>query len=132
MIYEVGKGIFSLLSAGTTGLITQNIQPVVGLEASANPKYPLVTYKIVSTSSTPTKDQVSKFEEVRVQIDCYSTTPALVDALCYAVRNDLDKKTHSTDVNINEISFISYGPQFFFEDVRVFMTSLDFNFIIIE
>lgn len=132
MIYELGKEIRRLLVNGTTAAITTNIAPIVSTATSGTTRYPLITYRIVSSTSNPTKQQVSKFEEVRVQIDVYQTTPALVDALAYAVRNDLDKKTSSTYCVISEISFISQGPEFFFSDERVYMTSLDFNVIINE
>ena len=130
MIYELGKEIYRLLSSGTTAAITTNIMPITG--TANNIAAPYIVYKIISSSSSPTKDPVSKFEEVRLQVDVYTTTPALADALCYAVRTDLDKKSGSTYCNVSEISFISYGPQFFYEDIRLFSTSLDFNVIIIE
>ena len=83
---------------------TAGVTAIVGTKSHAGrapqeTAAPYVVFDIVSVEPTDSKTRPSSVDAVRVQVDCYATTYAGVEALNDAVRAALDAYTIGATVN---------------------------------
>ena len=90
---------------------------------------PYVVFDIVSVEPTDSKTRPSSVDAVRVQIDCYATTYAGVEALNDAVRSALDAYTIGATVNGVKVDGIKYITEnaTIDEETDIFRRSSDYQ-----
>lgn len=90
---------------------------------------PYVVFDIVSVEPTDSKTRPSSVDAVRVQVDCYATTYAGVEALNDAVRSALDAYAIGATVNgvkLDGIKYITENPSID-EETDLFKRSSDYQ-----
>lgn len=131
---NVGKAIYNILSndAPVAALLTESgkvkVFPVLMPERYS---YPVAVYSVVSNTPHGTKTGVSRFDQVRVQIDCYGRVYEDTGELAQAVRAALDRKAPGTygGITVKGISYVSTNMALE-EDDNVFRISEDYQIII--
>ena len=90
---------------------------------------PYVVFDIVSVEPTDSKTRPSSVDAVRVQVDCYATTYAGVEALNDAVRAALDAYTIGATVNGVKVDGIKYITEnaTIDEETDIFRRSSDYQ-----
>ena len=86
---SVGKAIFDILSndAGIHAIVKDRIYPSRVPYVSG---FPAITYHIISTQPNGTKNGVSTYDYVNVQISAYANTYSTVQDLADVIRRALD------------------------------------------
>src|SRR3989304_10373206 len=104
---NVGKSIYKLLSdaAAVTAITGTRIYPN---RISQVKDYPAISYMQLTTIPTNQKDDVSGYDQVEYDIDCFSKDYLQLNTLSTAIRTALDKKNiDSQGDNIKDIRFIN-------------------------
>ncbi len=109
---KAGRAIYNILSNDATliSLLTESGEVKVFPDQMPQRwNYPAVIFSIISTAPNGTKTGVSRFDQVRIQLDCYARTYKAAHALDDAVRLALDRKTPGTydSVVVMGISYLN-------------------------
>jgi len=131
---KAGRAIYNILSNDATLILLLTESGEVKVFPDQMPQrfsYPTVVYSIISTSPNATKTGVSRFDQVRVQIDCYARTYKAAHALDDAVRLALDRKTPGTydTVVMKGVSYLNSNGNIEEPD-NVYRVSSDYQIII--
>ena len=125
---SVTKAINYILNntAGVTAIISTKSHAGRAPQETA---LPYVVFDIVSVEPTDSKTRPSSVDAVRVQIDCYATTYAGVEALNDAVRSALDAYTIGATVNGVKVDGIKYITEnaTIDEETDIFRRSSDYQ-----
>ena len=125
---SVTKAIKYILNntAGVTAIISTKSHAGRAPQETA---LPYVVFDIVSVEPTDSKTRPSSVDAVRVQIDCYATTYAGVEALNDAVRSALDSYTIWAPVNGVKVDGIKYITEnaTIDEETDIFRRSSDYQ-----
>ena len=134
---KVGDAIYSILSNDATvgPLVLENgvykVFPTMHVQRYS---FPSVVYSIVSGTFNETKTSASRFDEIRVQIDCYASTYDQASTLDEAVRAAIDRynnaaQTTVAGVMVKGASLINVNETLIEAD-NVFRVSADYKIII--
>lgn len=131
---KAGKAIFSILSTDATvsATVTESgVVKVFPIQIPQRTNYPAIVYNIISNQPHDTKTGVSRFDQIRVQIDCYAKTYTGAATLDDAVRVALDRKAPGAygGVVVKGLSYINTNETLTEAD-NVYRISTDYQIII--
>jgi len=128
---NIGKSIFKLLSdaAAVTAITGTRIYPN---RISQVKDYPAISYMQLTTIPTNQKDDVSGYDQVEYDIDCFSKDYLQLNTLSTAIRTALDKKNISSQGdNVIDIRFQNEFEGYN-DEAEVYQKTLQFRFYVLK
>lgn len=123
----IGKVIYDLLSSDGTvsGLVSTRIYPDT---VPQNAEFPFVSYAVISTQPTDTKEGASKLDVVSVQVDIYSRSYSTTQTIAAAARSALDRYSGTNNsVKVDKIIFADQGSGAYEPEVGVYWITQDYT-----
>jgi hypothetical protein len=124
---EPGKAIYGILSAtaAVTALVSTRIYPN---NVPQNVIMPYISYTIVSTEPTLTKDVISPLDTIRISLDIYSVNYDTSQQIGAAVRKALDGyKGIINSQAVQRITFDGQGDGEYEPELNVYWQNQDYT-----
>lgn len=127
---NVGKAIFDILSNDTPigAIIGDRIYPSrIPLEGS----FPAVSYHIISTQPNGTKNGISTYDYVNVQISAYANTYSTVQDLSDLIRRALDYNSGTYSSVVVDKAFFTGAVDLYddsYGEDGIYHVAMDFRF----
>jgi hypothetical protein len=124
---EPGKAIYGILSAtaAVTALVSTRIYPN---NVPQNVIMPYISYTIVSTEPTVTKDVISPLDTIRISLDIYSVNYDTSQQIGAAVRKALDGYKGTINLQaVQRITFDGQGDGEYEPELNVYWQNQDYT-----